>query len=288
MIINNKIARLLLIVAPVAGILSCQKMKRPALGNFDKDYVTTPSTALRFYANFDSTEAADKQINIRFKDSISKYPSFFPKSSITVGTGIHGTSLNGTSGAAVQYINANDFSASTSFTVAFWEKNTVPTGGKAQFAFTLPDKDYWASAAMFILFDHTGSNATTDSAVVKFYINDNSGDHWFELVNTDRVSGIYDNNWHHLAFAYDETTSNMKVYKDGSLYRTLSWAGHGAIHLTPSSVFNLVVGGMNKHVSLPGPTDDWMESWKGGLDQFRLYNKALNASEVQALFTNRQ
>jgi hypothetical protein len=277
-----------LLTASMLGMISCQKMSRPALGNFPQDHETVPSTPLRFFANFDSTSEASKQINIRFGDSISGYPCFFPNSAIKVQQGIHGTAYAGASGVALQYLNANDFSSSSSFTVAFWAKNSVPTGGKAQFAFTLPDKDYWSTTAMFILFDHTGSGATADSAVVKFYVNDNNGDHWFELVGNNRIPQIYDGNWHHLAFAYSETTSNMKVYKDGALINTLSWGGHGPLRLTPSSVFNLVVGGMNKHVNLPGPRDDWMESWHGGIDQFRLYNKALSDAEVAALFNNKQ
>jgi len=287
MIANMKLFNSLAAIALVTGMMSCQKMDRPALGDYPKDHTVSPTTPLRFYANFDSTNADGKQINIRFGDSISGYPSFFPNSAIKVGTGIRGTSYVGSGGAALQYLNANDFSKSTSFTVSFWEKNSVPTGGKAQFAFTLPDKDYWSTTAMFILFDHTGSGATTDSAVVKFYVNDNGGDHWFELVGGNRIPRIYDGNWHHLVFSYNETTSNMKIYRDGVLINTLNWGGHGQIKLTASSVFNLVVGGMNKHVGLPGPTDDWMESWKGGIDQFRLYNKVLTDAEVLDLFNNK-
>lgn len=285
---TKKIAQLLLIGIPFVSLVGCQKFSRPALGDYPEDVPVTPTTPLRFYANFDSSTADDKQINIRFKDSISGYPSFFPNSSLGITPGVRGTAVSGADGAALNYLSANDFSSATSFTVAFWEKNTVPTGGNAQFAFTLPNKDYWSSTCMFILFDHTGSGATTDSAVVKFYVNDNSGDKWFELVGANRMPNIYDGNWHHLAFAYSETTSTMSIYRDGVLYKALEWTGHGQFKVTPSSVFNAVIGGMNKHVSLPGPQDSWMASWKGSLDQFRLYNKALSDAEVLALYTNKQ
>jgi hypothetical protein len=36
-----------------------------------------------------------------------------------------------------------------------------------------------------------------------------------------------------------------------------------------------------------GRTTDWGKSFNGSLDQFRLYNKALTAAEVQALFTSK-
>lgn len=284
---TKKIAQLLLIGVPFVTLVGCQKFSRPALGDYPEDVPVSPTTPLRFYVNFDSSKAEDKQINIRFKDSISGYPSFFPNSSLGITPGVRGTGLSGADGAALNYLSANDFANSTSFTVSFWAKNTVPTGGKAQFAFTLPNKDYWSSTCMFLLFDHTGSGATTDSAVVKFYVNDNSGDRWFELVGANRMPNIYDGNWHHLVFAYNETNSTMSIYRDGALYKALVWTGHGQFKVTPSSVFNVVVGGMNKHVKLPGPTDDWMSSWKGSIDQFRLYNKALSDAEVLALYTNK-
>ena len=111
----------LLKAAIVSGIAlsSCQKMTKPSLGNYQQDKVVTPTTALRFYVSFDSTSTEDKQINIRFKDSISGYPSFFPDKSVTYDVGIHGTALKPGPGNAVKWISANDFAATAkSFTMA--------------------------------------------------------------------------------------------------------------------------------------------------------------------------
>jgi hypothetical protein len=275
---------LLLLLAFGLVITSCKKLGRPALGDYPTDDQELPAGDLRFFTPFDFTA---NEFRFQVADSISTNPSFFDPSPLTLIPGIKGSAIKGSDNNAIQYLNANDFGNSSSFTVAFWMKNTVPTGGKPQFAFSLIDKDYWANSAMFFLVEHTGSGSTADSAVMKFYMNDNKGDHWFELTGTNRMAGVLDNNWHHLAFVYDEATSNLIFYRDGAAYRTLNWAGHGKFELTPSSVGNFVLGGMNKHAGLSGPQDDWIQSWQGGIDQFRLYNKVLSPAEIQGLFTTK-
>lgn len=267
-------------VALLTGMVSCQKMKQPALGDFPEDVTVTPSTPLRFYLPFDSTDAADKQINLRFKDSISGYPSFFPDASIKYGPGVRGSAYIGNTSKSLTYYNSNDFAKSTSFSVAFWEKKDgVPTG-EAQFAFSIPSAaGHWSGGTMFLLFDHTGAGATTGQAVIKFFVLDATGENWFELVGADRMPNIYDNEWHHLAFVYDEATSSMKFYRDGVLHATKTWGSHGAVRMDATKVTSFLLGG--KCVS------GWGAEWGGGLDQFRMYNKALSAGEVQDLFNNR-
>jgi hypothetical protein len=289
---NIKITKLALAILFLAGIAGCQKMERPALGEYAEDYVTTPTTPLRFFLNFDSTSEAAKQINIRFADSISGYPSFFPDKSITYGIGVHGTDFVNGSENALQYYNANDFASASSFTVAFWEKIAgVPQSADgAQFVMSLPDKDYWHNSGMFLLFDHTGAGSTADSAAVTFAVKDN----WFAFHKTDRIPHIYDQQWHHMAFVYDETTSKLTTYVDGAALTGLSKDAteqdglKGPLNLNVASVSGLVVGGWNKNVGLAGPTDSWIHAFKGSLDQFRLYNKALSAADIQALFTSKQ
>lgn len=265
----------------VMAISSCQKMKQPALGDFDQDQAVTPTTPLRFFVSFDSTSAEDKQINIRFKDSISSYPSFFPDNSIEVVPGVHGTAYKGNLDKNLSYINANDWGKSTSFTVAFWEKKSGINNSDAEFVASIPSTaGHWSNANMLLIFDHKGAGSTPDSSVIKLMISENGGsvDHWFELTGNNRMANVTDNQWHHLAFAYDETTSDMKIYRDGVLYSTQSWTGHGPIKMDYAKATGFYLG---------GKTTDWGKSFNGSLDQFRLYNKALSAAEVQNLYANK-
>jgi hypothetical protein len=183
-------------------------------------------------------------------------------------------------------VNANDFASASSFTVAFWMKAPgVPSN--AQFVMSLVDKDFWHYSGMFILIDHSGAGSTPDSAAVSFVAKDN----WYLFHNTDRIPKILNKQWHHLAFVYDHTISKLATYVDGVALTGLSADATthltGPLGLNPASVSNLIVGGWNKHVGVTGPTDSWIESFPGALDQFRLYNKALSASEVLALFNSK-
>ena len=261
-------------------MVSCQKMERPALAEYPSDNPVTPTTPLRFYVPFDSTSTDANQINIRFADSISAYPSFFPDQSLTFVEGVRGTALKNVKGANLNYIGSNDFPKSTSLTVAFWTKHDGVPVGEAEFAFSIPSTvGHWSNATMFLIFDHTGAGSTVDSAVIKFFILDSKGEKWFELVNKDRMPKIYDNQWHHLAFAYDETTSTMSIYRDGVLYKAIEWEDHGALTIDATKVSSFKLG---------GKTTDWGNTYIGTLDQFRLYNKALTAGEVSSLFTNKE
>ncbi|GAB3424221.1 hypothetical protein GCM10027516_24370 [Niabella aquatica] len=225
-----------------------------------------------------STEAGNK-LSYRFADSISMFPSFPVSSDISYITGVRGTAINSVKGANLNYVNSNDFAKSTSISVAFWQKHDGVPVGDAQFLFSIPSTNgHWSNATMFLIFDHTGANATTDSAVIKFFIVDSKGENWFELVGANRMPKIYDNQWHHLAFTYDETTSTMTFYKDGQKHVDLVWSGHGALSLDATKITGF---------KLAGKTTDWGSSFVGGIDQFRLYNKSLSANEVKALYDAR-
>jgi hypothetical protein len=47
------------------------------------------------------------------------------------------------------------------------------------------------------------------------------------------------------------------------------------------------VGGWNKQANIDGPKDPWISGFTGKMDQFRLYGKALTASEVLALYNSK-
>ncbi len=272
--------RFLSLIVVIMVMASCQKMDRPQLGDYDEDVIANPATALRFYVSFDSTTESDKQINVRFKDSISSYPSFFPDASLSIIPGVRGTAYQGNKDKNLTYINANDFAKSTSLTVAFWMKHDGAPASDAEFFMSSPSSQgHWSNAGMLLILDHAGAGSTASGAVIKFMVAEvGNGDHWFELTGANRMPNILDNQWHHLAFAYEQATSEMKFYRDGQLWSTQSWGGHGPLQFDQSKFGSFYLG---------GKTTDWGKAFNGALDQFRLYNKALTADEVLALFTNK-
>jgi len=258
-------------------LLSCQKMDRPALGDYTKD-ANPPGGPLKFYAAFDGT-TTDPLMNA--VDSIrANFPSENPLVSIA---GITGKGIQGTGAKAIKYPTANDFKGVTSCTISMWVNNTV--NPNTELYFSLASKDYWHESAAFLLVEH----AAADKCTFKFALQD----HWVEYGNQSFAKPLFDGKWHHLAFTYDETTSQLKVYFDGVDVPTPGTSGAftsggaplGKLNLKTST--NLVVGGWNKHAGLTGPTDSWISGFTGKMDQFRLYGKVLTPSEILALYNSK-
>lgn len=262
---------LLLLFVIVAG---CQKMDRPALGDYPKD-ANPPGGPLKFYVAFDGTET-----NPIFNavDSIrANYPSLNTMKTID---GVIGKAVQGELGKEIKYPSANEWAASSSFAVAFWMKHNVAPEKEAQFIFSIPSTvGHWSNATMFLFLDHKGAGTTLSNAVMKFFVVDSKGEKWFEFNGAKSITNLLDNSWHHLVFSYDESTSVMTLYKDGVVFNTIDWAGHGKISIVTDKVSGFKIA---------GKTTDWGETWQGGLDQFRLYGKALSAAEVTELFSGKK
>jgi hypothetical protein len=276
---------------------NCQKMERPAFGNYPKDQ-NPPGGPLKFFAAFDGT-TSNSLLNA--VDSIrANFPSDNPLTSIA---GVSGQAVQGDGTSFIKYASANDFSShDSSFTVAFWEKRNGIPNGNASFVFTLPSgNQQWSSNpaygfSMFCLFDW-GTWSPATKAKIKFYVVDDNChcDNWFTWdstnytngpapVQTDFVPGVQDNNWHHIAFVYDATASTLTLYVDGVANpQVLGWKNHGALMTNASDIQELDIAG-DANIGNQG----WGMHWDGGLDQFRFYGVALSASDIQALFNNKQ
>jgi hypothetical protein len=279
--------KILVVAATVAIFTSCQKTSRPSLADYPKD-ANPPGGPLKFYTAFDGT-TADPLMNA--VDSIrATFPSSNPLESIN---GISGKAIQGAFDKAIKYTAANDFANSTSFTIAFWMKATPWSGGPG-FLFSLTNKDYWHNSAVFLLFEDQGLSSSS-AATMKFSIMDQ----WFEFVDNKKLQKpVLDGEWHHLAFVYDQATSKITYYVDGAALTGLDPVltdvkngsnPRGALKLTDANgnSGSFVVGGWNKQVGMEGPTDSWIQGFNGGMDQFRLYNKVLSASEIAALYSSK-
>ncbi|MDB5223887.1 MAG: hypothetical protein JWN83_2554 [Chitinophagaceae bacterium] len=257
--------------------VSCQKMHRPALGDYPKD-ANPPGGPLKFYVAFDGTTSNPLMNAV---DSVrAKFPSSNPLASID---GVRGKGFQGADDKVILYSSANDFAASTSFSISFWMKNTAQAG-RTEFLFSLVDETYgWSNSAAFVLVE----NQTATNTTMKFGLMDQ----WLEGTFN---KPLFDGSWHHMVYVYDETTSKMTYYFDGAVVTgmtttqtnvTNGGSPRGKIDFTKAS--SLILAGWNKHGNAKGPTDDWIKTYKGAMDQFRLYGKALTASEVQALYNSK-
>lgn len=272
----------------ILAMISCDKLERPVLPkDYPVDNVVTPTTALRFFLSFDSTSNDDEQINIRFKDSISNYPSFFPDPSIKVMPGVSGSAFQGSSSALIHYVNANDFSKSTSFTISFWLNATLDQKDhvNADGILCLPStSNFWSNFVVFA--DHEPSNS--DSMQLKFVFANGAGNNWdFSGYTGDkRWPAMYDGNWHQVAFTYDASSQTGTLYRDGVQFdqktnETIMFDGNAT---------GFVVGGFQEMLGIVDTwsNNSWMSGWPGGIDQVRLYNTALAATDIQTIYNNKQ
>ena len=274
---NNKILQNVLIVAlAFFTITGCQKLSRPALGDYPVD-ANPPGGPLKFYAAMDGSSV----------DSV--LANYGSDNAVTYGEGIHLQAFNGNADSYVQYGKANDFGNSTSFTVAFWLKKTPqPAGAGTNFAFALNSKGYsWTNLELFLEFEDAGNPSTMDSAAAKFYLLDQ----WFEFTGNKRMPKVLDGQWHQLVFTYDATSSVLTTYIDGAPMAGLP-AGFGNVTnnggprgaLSFTGLTGFTIGGPGK-VAHDG--NDWMNNFNGGLDQFRLYDVAMSPADVTALYTSK-
>ena len=269
-ILKNGSFILLLFIA-AAG---CDKTDRPELGDYPKD-ANPPGGPLKFYAAFDGITSNSLMNAV---DSVrANFPSDNPLVSVD---GVNKKGIKGDGIKAIKYPSANDFNKATSCTISLWVNNTV--NPNTELYFSLASKDYWHGSAAFLLVEH----AAIDKCTFKFALQD----HWVEYTGQSFTKPLFNGQWHHLAFTYDETSSTVKVYFDGvevalPAGAAANFAGVGK--LTLGNATNLVVGGWNKHAGLSGPTDSWISGFTGKMDQFRLYNKVLTASEVLALYNSK-
>jgi hypothetical protein len=259
----------------VFAISSCQKMTKPALGNYPVD-ANPPGGPLKFYVAFDGNTTSV------YKNAVDSIRANFPGSftGLIASGGISGNCYQGSATTFATYAAPNDFTKSTSFTVAFWIKKTPQTSGSGtNFAFSLNAKDYsWTNTKMFLEFEDW---STLTVGNCKFYVMDQ----WIEYTNANGMPNVTNGQWHHLAFTYDETTSNLKAYIDGALFKTNAVSGGtlGAVNF--GNYTDFTIGGPNQYTH---DKNTWMGFWENGyIDQFRLYGTVLSDSEVAALYASK-
>jgi len=107
----------------------------------------------------------------------------------------------------------------------------------------------------------SGYNLLLTSSNIYFRLG--SGTTGYQFVT---AHGMSTNNWYHLVAVYDGTS--MKIYKNGTV-------------LSGSTSFSGTIGTNSLNVNIGQRVDDSYR-WNGYIDDFRIYNRALSASEILA------
>ncbi len=281
------INKLFPLVILILGAIACQKMERPALGDYPKD-TNPPGGPLKFYVAFDGTS------NSPLMNAVDSINANFPGDNpFTQIDGIKGKAVQGVNLKYIKYAKPNDWAVTAkSFTISFWykhngqTKNNKGTNGPEYIVSFKSNNGHWSGANLLVFLE--GDN--TACAVKVMVADKNVNDSWMTWEGGQSIPGIMDNNWHHIALVYDAASSKMTLFKDGVANPNLKeWGGHGNINIDDGVITEVRVGcGPSDSYKDPN-SDDWLaSSWKGGLDQFRLYNKVLSATEVKELFDGKK
>ena len=145
-----------------------------------------------------------------------------------------------------------DFNTTTG-TICFWVRaTTIPASGNGTILF-----DCRTTAGTLMFFDSNG------------YINIQTAGG----VNSFSGGYLADGNWHHLALTYDQSSGGtLTLYQDGQLYasqaNTAAWSW-------PT----------NQEIELGRSHDPYWQNYNGQMDDFRIYNRILTATEIGTVFS---
>lgn len=262
-------------------LASCQKMSRPDFSEYPVD-ANPPGGPLSFYLAFDGTTANPLMNSV---DSIrAAFPAENPLTSVD---GISGKAVKGENKKYIKFSKPNDWAKkATSFSISFWYKGDAQTknntgGNGPEYIMSFKSSNgHWSGASMLVFLE--GNN--TACAIKTMFVDKNNSDAWFTWEGGNSIPGLMNNAWHHITLVYNASNSTMTCYVDGAARPTVpTWGTHGGVNFDESKITEFRVGaGPSNSID----SDDWLAcSWKGSIDQIRMYTTALTAAEVSALFT---
>jgi hypothetical protein len=146
------------------------------------------------------------------------------------------------------------------FTIEFWSKGNGNAGQNTTFMEALDT----AGRRIFNIHMPWSNNN------IYFDAGDETG---YDRINQAASATEIDAEWNHWAFVKDQTTGQMFIYKNGQL-----WLSGNNKNREMGYFHRLVIGANGSDQSL---------SWKGSLDELRIYKTALSASTIAAYYAQK-
>lgn len=196
---------------------------------------------------------------------------------ITYATGIKGQAMQGATNGYAIAIPGAAVTGMTSYTVSWWANSPLNTDGIVGMVSFSDTKNFWGNLNTF--FENGG---TSDKFRFKAIFASNGSTFDFGI---QEVTGRW-NLWNHFAVTYDGV-DKFVIYINGTAAATGTKTGLGPIKFTN---FGHIVFGTMHFMTTPSLTSGstsqpWASYLKGQLDEVRIFNRALTATEVSALTT---
>ncbi len=112
-----------------------------------------------------------------------------------------------------------------------------------------------------------------ENRVPKFAITHMNGSPWYTICNTSDTLNY--GQWYYLTAIADASSNELRIYIDGQLKSSTAWSGtyYGGQQ-------KLLIGSNYKS----NFASQYMYNFSGKIDNVRLYNRAISANEIQALY----
>ncbi|MBD1385677.1 LamG domain-containing protein [Mucilaginibacter rigui] len=254
-----------------AGLSSCQKKFDPA----------TYAPALDINGYTAASQVAKENLVAYWAfdgglvDSVSNTSG--TATGTTFATGIKRDAMQGALNSYVITAPSSDVTNLKSFTLTEWINTPPPSVGIIPI-FSLANKTgFWGNIEFFF-----ENGSTNDNGLLRFHLFNGTDDKALEV---NGVKNLF-NKFVNIAFSYDATTSNCKIYVNGS--RIFSGAFPGVTGPLNFKDQGNIVFGAPQFMTTPSQTsshgaEGWASFMPGKLDEVRIYNKALSDIEVGSI-----
>jgi hypothetical protein len=276
---NNKglVALLMIAIAFVAG--ACFE-------KYDEDSYK-PTFTIGGFAATDEIKPTNLVSYFSFEDVLTDEESGDPATNkgTTFVNGFKGRAINFNSSnkTYVVYESADVVSQLGSFTISFWVNPTfVDTDANNSIDGILGlvnianANDFWGYLDWFV-----ENNSNNDGAKIVAHINPaGDGETWLSVENYKDLFG----KWSNHTLTYDATSGKVTYYINGSTAAsaTAGWTGPASFTGAGPMVFGAVHFQTTPTLSNHG-NESWASWLTGQMDELRIYDAALTASEVNAL-----
>lgn len=218
-----------------------------------------------------------------------------PTSSLNVSyisNGVRGQAISLDSGYLYYATQIPALGASLhSFTILEWVQ-ILNNGSTPTMTFQLARPgNFWGNINFLLETGQHPASDTSDLVVHPSYFDgngtqDNLNAGWApDGPGTYRSPTIGANKWVQIGVTYDSSANNIQVWANGVRIGTTSYQHRGNNYYTPTVPDEVIIGGWYNNI--PGKevtTDTWTVPMVGNLDEIRIYNEALGAADILALY----
>ncbi|MFA4953241.1 MAG: LamG-like jellyroll fold domain-containing protein [Candidatus Pacearchaeota archaeon] len=181
-------------------------------------------------------------------------------------------SFNGGSNYLRVSDNSNFDFGNNSFTISLWVKETIPTTQANRFVFANAYHNVGPGIALYGRYlEITNGNVTPVKAYGSMCWNNNAS----------RCIEWRNGQWHHLVYVMERTSASFKIhnYYDGQFVNTNG--ANNLLKLNLNFVKDLIIG--NGYNTLGQVVNNF--ALAGSVDEFRVYDRALNSTEIQGIYS---